>query len=362
MAMSIHDNIKKHRLSRSLSLQQLADRIGLSKASIQQYEDGTMKPSNKALLAIARALQVNLWSFFDTSEISLELKEFRHGEKLSDTETEKKKIHDEVITRSQGYMELENLLNAAINFENPLKGLPISTPEDAEAAAIKLRKKWKLQTTPIDDLCGLLESQGFKILTIERETNSPGICGFIQENEQVFPFIILNIFHEHIRETTRKRFTLGHESAHLLLEIEKTVGEDLKEKICNRFASAFLLPAEALTDFLGTGRTGISLAELKELKQIYGLSIQSIIYRSSEIGLISRDVCREWIEHYNSWRIDQEDFGQFVKSKEEPSRLNRLVNRALSEQRISREKVAELLHIPLDQIDARFNSQTFNLS
>ncbi|RYE27467.1 MAG: helix-turn-helix domain-containing protein [Sphingobacteriaceae bacterium] len=359
--MSIGNNIKKFRLSKSLSLQQLADLVNLSKASIQQYEDGSTQPSNKALLAIAQALQVNLWSFFETSEISLELAEFRHGEKLTDSENEKKRIHDEVITRSQGFMELENLLNAGINFDNPLQDMHIKTVEDGELAARQLRKKWKLQNLPIDSLCNLLEEQGFKILTVERQTDSPGICGFIREHEQVIPFIILNILHEHVRETTRKRFTLAHECAHLLLKMDETVSKDLGEKICNRFASAFLLPAGALTDFLGSHRIGISLAELRELKEIYGLSIMSIIYRASEIGLIGKEICREWIDQYNGWRVAQEGFGTFSKSKEEPTRLNRLVNRALSEQRISREMVAELLHVPLDQINSKFGHQKLNL-
>lgn len=359
--MSIGSNIKQFRLSKSLSLQQLADLVGLSKASIQQYEDETIQPSNKALLGIARALQVNLWSFFESHEISLELAEFRHGEKLLDTEIEKKAIHDEVITRSQGYMELENLLNAAINFENPLKGMVIKDVDDVEAAVIKLRKKWKLQNLPIDDLCGLLENQGFKILTIQRQTESPGICGFIRENEQVVPFIILNVLNDHVWEVTRKRFTLAHESAHLLLEFDENVSAESRERLCNRMASAFLLPANALLDFLGSQRTSISLEELKELKQIYGLSILSIIYRASETGLINKETCKQWVEQYNSWRMDQADFGNFTKSKEEPSRLNRLVNRGLSEQRISREKVAELLHVPLDQINTRFSNQRFNL-
>lgn len=359
--MSIGNNIKKFRLSKSLSLQQLADIAGLSKASIQQYEDGTIQPSNKALVGIAQALQINLWSLFETRAITLELAEFRHGEKLTDSESEKQQIHDEVITRCQGYMELESLLGATIDFDNPLKGTIINSVDDAETAAAKLRKKWKLQALPIDDLCSMLENQGFKILTIQRQTDSPGICGFIRENEQIIPFIILNILNDHVWETTRKRFTLAHESAHLLLEIDPSLGQEVQERICNRFASAFLLPASALTDFLGTQRTSISLAELKELKEIYGLSIMSIIYRAAEIGLISRDICKQWIEQYNSWRLDQKDFGSFGKSKEEPSRLNRLVNRALSEQRISREKVAELLHVPLDQINSRFGNQRFNL-
>nr|WP_294899665.1 ImmA/IrrE family metallo-endopeptidase [uncultured Pedobacter sp.] len=355
--MSIGKNIKKNRLSRSLSLQQLADLVGLSKASIQQYEDETTQPSNKALLAIAHGLKVNLWSFYETQDISLELAEFRHGEKLIDSEKERKNIYEEVIVPSRSYLEIENLLDTVIEFENPLKGININSLEDAESAANKLRKKWKLNALPIDDICSLLENQGFKIITVERNTNSPGICGFIKESERVIPFIVLNTINDHVREITRKRFTLAHECAHLLLEMDELLASDLKERLCNRFASALLLPATSLKDFLGSQRTSISLEELKELKQIYGLSVMSIIYRANEIGLISKEICKCWIEQYNVWRNDQEDFGCFIKSKEEPSRLNRLINRALSEQRISKEKVSELFHIPLDQIEDKYRKK-----
>lgn len=359
--MSLGTNIKKHRLSKSLSLQQLADLVGLSKAAIQQYEDGTTQPSPKALLSIAQALKVNLWGFFDHNEVTLELAEFRHGEKLADSALEKQNIHDLVIAECQGYVELDKLLGTQIKFINPLAGIEIATLEDVEAAVIKLRKKWKLYHLPIDDLTNLLENQGIKVITVSRQTDSPGVCGFVKDGNESIPFIIINIVNDHIRELTRKRFTLAHEAAHLFLEFKNTISSEMQERLCNRFASAFLLPSNALLEFLGNHRTGISLAELKELKQMFGLSVMSIIYRANEIGLINRETCTKWTDQYNQWRDEQKDFGGFTKSNEEPSRLNRLVNRALSEQRVSKEKIAELLNIPVDQLNAKFSNEKLNL-
>lgn len=359
--MDLSFNIKKFRLSKSLSLQQLADRAGLSKASIQQYEDGSTRPSNKALLAISQALEINLWSFFDQAEVKLELAEFRHGEKLSNSLNEKDLIRDIVIKKCQGYVELETLLNANIDFENPISDIKISDNDDVEAVAIKLRKKWKIGNLPIDDLTTFWESKGIKVISVSRDTQSPGVCGFITENSKSIPFIIVNISYEHVREVTRKRFTLAHEAAHLLLNFSNNLTPEIRERLCDRFASAFLLPSTALTEFLGNQRTSISLAELKELKQIFGISVLSIIYRSYEIGLINREIRDIWIDQYKQWRREQKNFGHFKKSDEEPARLKRLVHRALSEQVVSREKIAELLDVRLDLFDTTFGSERFTL-
>ena len=353
--------IKEFRLNRSLSLQQLADLAGLSKASIQQYEDATTRPSTKALMAIADALNVGLWEFFSTRELKLELAEFRHGEKLDDSETERLHIHERIIGYSQSYVELEQLLGMQVDFVNPIADMCVADYAGAEEAAVKLRKKWKLYHLPIDDICGTLEERGFKIVTIDRQTESPGICGFITEDGHNIPFIIININSEHTREITRKRFTLVHELAHLCIRFADSVDAELKEKLCNRFGSAFLLPAEVLRDFLGSGRISISLEELRELKEIYGLSVMSIIYRAAEINLVDQATCQRWIDLYNSWYMEGKKFGTFIKSGEEPVRLKRLISRALAENRITREKVHELFGVPLDRIDERFGVDNLNL-
>ena len=359
--MTIGDKIKKYRLNKNLSLQQLANLAGLSKPTIQQYEDGIINPSNKALTAVAEALRVEVWNFFESEEANLELSEFRHGEKLLDSDEEKRKIYDLVVDYSQSYLELENILGTEVEFDNPVADLLIQTYQDVEKAVLKIKKKWKLANNPIDDICSLLESKGFKIITFDRPTESPGICGFMTSGHRKIPVIILNTNHDHTREITRKRFTLLHESAHLILKFCESVTKEFEEKLCNRFASAFLMPAEALMDYLGKDRTNISLEELKDLKETYGMSVQAIIFRANSIGLINDQVCSRWISLYEQWRTELKDFGNYTRSKEEPQRFNRLVTRGYMEKRISKEKVSEILDLSMEEIDRRFGINKLSL-
>jgi Zn-dependent peptidase ImmA (M78 family)/DNA-binding XRE family transcriptional regulator len=355
--MGIGQKIKHYRLQKSWSLQQLADLSGLSKATIQQYEDGSINPSNKSLVVVAKVLGVAVWNFFDQEEAKLELLEFRHGEKLLNSEQEKKRIHDLVIHNSQNYIELEDILNAHITFDNPVSDLTVATFADVEKVVSKIRKKWKLNNNPVDDVSGFLEKKGFKIINVERETESPGLSGFMKGQEMLIPFIIINNHHAHVREVTRKRFTILHEAGHLMMKFSENVTKELEEKLCNRFASAFLLPEESLIEFLGKDRTNISLEELREIKEVFGISIQGIIYRAKAIGLINSTTCDNWILMYEQWLAEEKDFGEYKKSIEEPTRFLRLVARAYVEKRVSKEKVADILKLKLDEVDRRFGTK-----
>ena len=355
--MTIGDKIKQYRLNKSLSLQNLATLAGLSKATIQQYEDGAIKPSNKALIGVAQALNINIWNLFPNSDNELEIAEFRHGEKLEDADLEKKKIYGLVIDQSERYVEIEQLLDSEIDFENPLDNdVVISNYSDVEKAAAKIRKKWKLSDLPIDDVSSLLEEKGIRIITFNRDTQSPGACGFLKNGTKSIPFIILNNNHDHVREVTRKRFTILHESAHLIFKFAESVDKELEERLCNRFASAFLLPTESLYNYLGKNRTNISIEELKGLKEKYGISVLSIIYRARQTGLIDRETCDRWESLYDSWYSRGEEFGTYNKSKEEPGRFNRLVTRGYMEKRISKEKASELLNVSIEELGRRFKS------
>jgi Zn-dependent peptidase ImmA (M78 family)/DNA-binding XRE family transcriptional regulator len=360
--MNIGEKIKQLRLEKSYSLQQLADLAGLSKPAIQQYEDNTINPSNKALQAIARVLGVGLWSFFANKKTNLELADFRLGDTLSDVDKERKIIHRDIVDNSQSYIELEGILNEKIVFDNPIADLIINNYDDVEKAVIKLRKKWKLNDNPIDDVTGFLENKGIKIITVDRPTQSPGLCGRIKDGEQLIPIIIININQEHTREVTRKRFTILHELAHLVLILGDTVDKQLAEKLCNRFASAFLLPDAALKEYLGKDRTTISLEELKIIKQVYGISIQGIIYRAHNVGLISWEQCEKWGNQYETWRASEASLGNYSKSDETPSRFRRLLTKALAEKKISREKAAELLNMKIDEVEMQFINKSFDLN
>lgn len=351
--------IKELRTLLNLSLQEVANLVGVSKAAIQQYENGSTNPSNLVLKNISSALGVNVWDFYKTPTYSLDLNSvrFRDAKTLFDAKKEASIIKKDVIGNIENYLELETILGNEITFENPIEDMVISSYNDIEKAVKKVRKKWKLGNAPIDSICNLLESKGVKIVTIDRNTGSGGLSAWVNN----IPVIILNNSFEHIRETTRRRFTIVHELGHILMRFDENISKDLEEVFCNRFAAAFLLVDEVAYSYFGKDRTSISLGELKEIKITYGISIKSIIYRMNSLRLISDDVKERIINEYEIWQKDRKDFGEYLKSDESPKRFFELLRTALTEDRIEKYKASELSGIPIDKLkDLTIKSFTLN--
>ena len=307
--MRFGEKIKELRQKKGYSIQILADLVGVSKPAIQQYDDDTINPSNQVLKKIAEALGVGVWHFFTGKQKKINLVDFRDGYTLVNEETEKNIILDEIKTYAHKYIELITILNEKVSFENPIEDIEIKTFADVEKAAKKLRKKWRMGDSPIDDVTSLLESKGFIILTVERPTNSQGVYGYVEDEAGNIPVIIVNTFQD--KEVTRKRFTIIHELAHLLLRFIAAIDKDLREQMCHYFASAMLIAEDALISYIGKDRTSISLKELTYLKETYGISIQAIIYRTQNVGLINESTKQKWLEIYNSWYVSKKDFGAY---------------------------------------------------
>ena len=136
----------------------------------------------------------------------------------------------------------------------------------------------------------------------------------------------------------RKRFTASHELGHLLLE-EKIVSDLNHERVANRFAGAFLLPKETIIKEIDKHRNRITISELEHIKQKYGISIQAIMYRLKDLGIISESKHKSFSIANNRHKFDEDCS---LKGKEELSRFDNLLARAYSEGLITSSKLAEL--------------------
>jgi Zn-dependent peptidase ImmA (M78 family) len=136
----------------------------------------------------------------------------------------------------------------------------------------------------------------------------------------------------------RQRFTVAHELGHLYLDIPKQIDP---EPLCHRFAGAFLVPGLMLQREVGNYRRAISLRELFQLKQLFGVSAQAIAYRCKDLGIISQPTFSRVFKVFGTkgWRQNEPNALQ----KEQPSRFERLCIRALAEGVISEAKASELL-------------------
>jgi Zn-dependent peptidase ImmA (M78 family) len=185
------------------------------------------------------------------------------------------------------------------------------------------------------------------------------VCGYIEEDGEKIPVIIVNTFQD--KEVTRKRFTIIHELGHLVLMFHDQIGKELREQMCHYFASAMLLVDDALITYIGKDRTSLSLKELIDIKETYGISIQAIIYRAKNVGLINEATKWKWLDIYNSWYDSKKDFGTYEKTEEKPRRFESLIAKAITEKRISREKAVELTGIPLAQLDEIYNNKILEI-
>ena len=337
------------RKMRGLSLRALSEKLEgqqVSHSALAKYEKGQMMPSSGVLIALAHALVLKPGYFLRSFEVDLADVAFRKRSKLG--KKEKASIIEESRDYFERYLELEEILGIRDAFVNPLAGPPISTEDQAEEKAIALRKEWRLGMDALPNICELLEEHDIKVYIAESEDRAfDGMCGRADGNRVI---VLAKWLLDH---PARERNTLTHELAHIVIETD--LPEREAEKLMNRFAGAFLMPAQAVKELFGGNREQVSLPELIEMKALYGISIMAIVMRAHQRGYLSDQSLKRFFmqANQNHWR-EGEPGDERVRGPEIPSRFRVLAYRALSEERITMSKAAELLQTSINEIRDNF--------
>lgn len=354
--MNIGERIRELRIKKGLSQEDLAIRSDFSKSYIQKFEEGHREIRSSQLVQLSGALGVSIpeilnGTSYNSDEFTLRNIEFREGFKINfDRTFFERKILGELHEKYNSYSNLEKLVNSIIIFQNPLKNFdPITNKKQVEDAAKILRKKWKFETTPIYNLVSFLEDLGVKIFEVNEDESFAGFSCWEKNN----PIIVINVKNADI---PRRRFTVFHELAHLLLRFE--VNEEIEriERFCDHFAGAMLLPYEALMNYIGD-KSSITLEELKRIKTMYGISIFAILIRILSLGLIGWEKYQEWKDQYDSWRdkdIPHED-------TERVSRFNYLLAKGLNEKLFSKSKASQLSGMTITALSRESFTTEFTL-
>jgi Zn-dependent peptidase ImmA (M78 family) len=150
----------------------------------------------------------------------------------------------------------------------------------------------------------------------------------------------------------RQRFSIAHGLGHLMIE---TGGGLDGERAAHRFAGAFLVSEKAarfeleLAVWMERGRKrDLSDFELLALKQKYGMSMHTWIYRAKDLGIISKEGAMALFKKFRVRRWHKTEPGDEIPS-EWPMRFELLVNLALAEEAISKRRASELLNEPMEQ-------------
>ena len=87
--MKIEDKIRRTRLRKGITQNQIAEKIGISQPTYAQWENGKRKPKLETLKKIADALEVPVSTLYDDYEF------VDPGEGLTEDQKAKQKAHDQ---------------------------------------------------------------------------------------------------------------------------------------------------------------------------------------------------------------------------------------------------------------------------
>jgi Zn-dependent peptidase ImmA (M78 family)/transcriptional regulator with XRE-family HTH domain len=278
----IPERIKEAREARGYSLDAFADALGVSRQAVAQYEIGQIVPSSDVMSRII-ALTSQPPAFFITQprRVSDSISPFWRSLKRMEDHHRRR-----ISRRLQWVNDISEYISRFIHLPDvnlpPLEFDPtIEDDDEIEAAAMRVRDLWSLGRGPIHELAAVFEDNGILLVHEPAGCDDMDAVSCWQGGR---PFII---FSSAVLSGPRSKYNLAHELGHLVLHAGVIVTArnlDKIERQANRFAGAFLLPSDAFAkEILGT-----SINYFKFLKERWGVSIASMIYRCKDLGVFSK--------------------------------------------------------------------------
>ncbi|MGH3938031.1 MAG: helix-turn-helix domain-containing protein [Pseudonocardiaceae bacterium] len=272
-----------------LTKRELADRLHVSPAAIGQYEAGTIKPRLEQLARLAQELRVPVGFFAGgrpRAGLDVSMAHFRSLRATRRFERE------QALTFVEQAWELAYALSKYVRLpqldlpgwdedagEDPhLVDSPSHSGSDPIAAALLLRKRWDLGDKPVSHVVRTLESRGIIVVILD-PTGSGRVDAF-STSRTPRPVVVLT---RHKDDVYRHRFNAAHELGHLILHADALPGDVQHEREANAFAAEFLSPRHRLITQLPRR---LDLGTLLQIQGEWGVSIESLLYRSQELGVL----------------------------------------------------------------------------
>jgi len=334
----IGQRIKQLRLARGMSLDALAAALGgaVTKQALSKYELGKAQPSPRMLTLLASALGVKASQLAVPPDIHVEFIGYRRRASLPKREQER--VESQITAALEQRVQLQDRLQISAILDLPVQGMPIVAVEDAEDTALKIRTLWGLGTEPLANMTATLEDHLVHVLEIDGDHRFDGISAVARDHEgQVAAAAVVS---DSKVAGERQRLNLAHELGHLVLDVTALADEQV-ESAAFRFGAALLAPAAALRQDVGNRRSFISTEELLLLKQRFGMSMQALLYRLRNLGIITESYYKQWCMDINrlGWRRDE----PASLPHEEPTWLRQHVLRGLAEELLSHSEATQLV-------------------
>lgn len=302
------ERLKLARIYRNMTASELADKIGVSRQAVLQYEKNESNPKLETEFTIITTLHFPRDFFYmdNLSKLPVENTFFRalSTTKKIDLQTQEGKTKFIVYI----YEFLSNYFNyPQLDLPKINTDIDLNDKDNIEDIATNVRNYWGLGSQPIENMVNLLENKGIIVSTLN--INNKKIDAFTQvheiNNKEKYCVVLSN----DKQSVARRNFDAAHELGHIILhknieKLEELSSEEQRklEEQANSFAAAFLLPKNV---FFNDLKDPLNLEYYKELKKKWKVSIAAMVMRSRELGRINNSQYIELVKtmNYRKWRI-----------------------------------------------------------
>lgn len=328
-----------------MSLQDVADQLGISRQYLHKFETKQSSPDHEMLEKISEIYKVR--TEFFSQEKSTVQEDQVHFRKLQRS----KEIDKQALISTAEYIDrlltnIENKLDGKVTlpaFELPkLDDFNIDTALDIERIAEHCREEWDLGLGPISNMTRLCENLGIVVISYDRHGENSDIDALSVTLKR--PIIVRSSSKQ---SACRLRFDLAHELAHLLFHDGIVTGCRKTESQANHFAGAFLLPRPIMIKYFPNIFNGsrFNWENMSEFKKHFKVSKAAILYRAKQLSLLTESQYRTGvISLKNKGESKQEIEDKFIEL-EEPELLDSCFTYLAEKEKVYVEKICDDLRI-----------------
>lgn len=301
--------VKRLRESADLRQKDLAQRAGLSAGSVSMIENGAQTPDAAALSALAQVLDCSA-DYFTRDRGPSEATKPR----LRAYADASKRLVDSYVA--------DTLTAAEAILELQLRRIPDRLPtflgdlgddDDIEVFADEVRSVAGVgDGLPVGNATRAAERLGVVVLPMRSELGRHLGMSMRVDGIPIMRASRPSNDEDHPIPGDRQRFTLAHELGHLLLHANQDppgssgAAAD-SERQANRFASAFLAPAEPVLEDLRAVGGRPTLNNFAHLKDRWGFSIKGFVMRFAQLGVIEPDQARSLYKQISARRWNKHE-------------------------------------------------------
>lgn len=376
MKEAIGENLLRWRKDRGLTQVELAEAADISVPAYRSLEKGRSEPRTSTLRALAGALDVSIKDLLQPAP-RLERVRFRSLKRMK----RRDQVLADVARWLADFSDLEDITG-----ERSFHGLQSLWDElagnprpDIRGLAARTRAYFGLNARePVHDICGLLESQGVKVLSVD--ISSDAFMGLSVAGGEGGLAIAVNTWKRLPVETWI--FSAAHELGHLLLhlnayQVAEQQEDEQQEREANLFASHFLMPEGAFGKEWSDAEGLPLLDRVFKVKRMFRVSWRTVLYRVAEQmpeeqrPLLWQQFNRRYRQAKGAWLLKHDEPDGITREVyqsaqgersmgREPAqmeghdfrgdRLWRLARHAVEREEITLARAAEILRLPLDEM------------